>query len=721
MIASKDDDGKAVLVCATHNQLRLQRPPVTKIKAPTVTAPKSIMSEKMRLALEAPASPAHNTVKVSEATAAIDANAQRAAAERAALAAAAEATAGAVHAPREPAPVPVPPAVPAAAAAAAAAPPAAPAAVPAAKREITHSMAHLVDNLEGGDENTQLRTFWEISNIAKDSKGLHELANPQLGLLAMMAKIIREDSGESRSAAIGVLWNLSVALENRLTIIDPAIGLLGALTNVLHLIVHRTTDETECVHRTLGVLHNITLSAEAQQGVGAYLPIYDALAKALRSHDAIITDRAAGILWNLATCAANRSIMVDHSGLLVAVTQVLNAPVVSNASDEADNTDPGSKALIVIYYCTLATEARASMGAVDGLLAALLLHFKTGSAEARLKVIGVFAHLSSAAENKGPLADPNVGLLPELVLALKDTSSEAELRSKVCGCLWNLSVASSNRALLADSELGLVSVLVDLLNACTYSGGKAGASEGEEAQKEEIATRCCIIIQNLAGERTCHDNLLALPAGQTAGGLVGALVRTVLQSKGDARLKAFGALVNLSLTDAAQAVLGKDPLMFTALKSILQDPEVGEHRARACGVLQNLSINVENRLLIALESGLLDLLVSLLKDGPSGQKLVMSVLGLLLNLSVAVENKPLIGGAVGACDACIRLIDSGTDDEKVKAISLVWSLANNAENKASFSTNGTLVAALTNAAGQPGDIKVKAMGALNYLAPNVKV
>jgi len=320
----------------------------------------------------------------------------------------------------------------------------------------------------------KLRTFWEISNIAKDDKGLHDLADPKLGLLAMMAKIIREDAGESRSAAIGVLWNLSVAPENRITIIDPEIGLLAALTNVLHLIVHHSTDETECVHRTLGVLHNITLSSEAQEGVGAYLPIYDALTKALRSHDAITTDRAAGILWNLATCAGNRNTMVAHTGLMVAVSHVLNSPVVEDAADDADNTDPGAKALIVIYYCTLANEARAIVGAVDGMLAALLQHFKAGNAESRLKVMGVYAHLSSTAENKGPLADPSIGLLPELVLALKNPSSEAELRSKVCGCLWNLSVASSNRALLADVKLGLVSVLVDLLNACNYAGGKEG-------------------------------------------------------------------------------------------------------------------------------------------------------------------------------------------------------------------------------------------------------
>ena len=51
----------------------------------------------------------------------------------------------------------------------------------------------------------------------------------------------------------------------------------------------------------------------------------------------------------------------------------------------------------------------------------------------------------------------------------------------------------------------------------------------------------------------------------------------------------------------------------------------------------------------------------------------------------------------------------------------VWSLANNADNKARFSEDNTLIEALTAAAGLAGDIKVKAMGALNYLAPNVKV
>jgi len=640
MIQSKDDDGKAILVCATHNKIRLLRP--KPVKAPAVIAGTSIMSEKMRRALEAPVSPAHKTLKVSDAKATIDANGQKAKEAAAAAAAAREATAGKEHAVREKEPAPEPIPTPATAAPAAAAPPAAPAeeapAAPAAdephkRRESNHSMAHLVDNLEDGDENTQLRTFWEIANIAKDEQGLHELADPKLGLLAMMAKIIREDTGESRSAAIGVLWNLSVAPENRMTIIDPEIGLLAALTNVLHLISHYTVDETECVHRTLGVLHNITLSADAQEGVGAYLPIYDALTKALRSHDAITTDRAAGILWNLATCAANRSTMVAHNGLMVAVSHVLNAPVVTNAADETVNTDVGSKALIVIYYCTLAAEARAAMGSIEGMLSALLQHFKEGTGEARLKVMSVYAHLSSTAENKALLADTDLGLLPELVLALKDPASDSELRSKVCGCLWNLSVASANRTILADAELGLVSVLVDLLNACTYV---ADSKDNEmEAQKEEIATRCCIIIQNLAGERACHGSLLALPAGQSSGGLIGALVRTVLQSKGDARLKAFGAVVNLSLTDAAQVVLGNEPQMFTALKSILQDEAAGEHRARACGVLQNLSINIENRLLIALESGLLELLVTLLREWPSGQKLIMSVLGLLLNLSVA--------------------------------------------------------------------------------------
>jgi hypothetical protein len=52
---------------------------------------------------------------------------------------------------------------------------------------------------------------------------------------------------------------------------------------------------------------------------------------------------------------------------------------------------------------------------------------------------------------------------------------------------------------------------------------------------------------------------------------------------------------------------------------------------------------------------------------------------------------------------------------------IAWSLANNADNKTRFSEDSTLIVALTATAGLAGDIKVKAMGALNYLAPNVKV
>ena len=655
MIMIKDNDGKQLVVCNTHNQLRLKNRNAA--KTPTVSAPASIMTEAMKRALEAPVSPSSKTVKVSTAVAELDAKGGN---------------------------------------------------VPGVDKSgaPAHAMGYLVQNLKEGDENGQLRTFWEISNLTKDDKKLKELADPKLGLLAMMAKIIREDTGESRSAAIGVLWNLSVAPENRTQIVSAEVGLMAALIAVLH------SSDLEAKHRTLGVLHNTSLSAETQETVGSTASMYDALVYCMQQSDATTVDRAIGVMWNLATCASNRISMCVTSGLLAVLVQKLKS---TTASSEDEGMNVADKALVVIYYLSLAPENRPALGAAPGLAAALVETLRLGQPETRIKASGVFVNLSSAAENKTLLCESSLGLMVEMVRLLSASETSRELQSKICGCLWNLSVAGSNRMLMAAPELGMVRVLVTLLNACDY----ARSEDEEKTAAEEVAAKCCVIAQNLAGEKGCHDSLLALPGGG-GGGLLRALVRTVMQAKPEARSRAFGALANLSLTENAQVLFGKEPHMFTVLTSMLQDTTAGENRSRACGVLQNLSVNVDNRVLIVQEKGLLDLLVQLL-GGTSGDKLLISGLNLLFNLSLAAENKVHIGSTAGVMPALLSLLERGTDDEKLKSIGLIYSLVSHADNKAKFSGDNVLIATLTAAAGKGGDIRTKAVAALSHLAPGLKL
>jgi hypothetical protein len=320
-----------------------------------------------------------------------------------------------------------------------------------------------------------------------------------------------------------------------------------------------------------------------------------------------------------------------------------------------------------------------------------------------VKVCGIFVNLSSASENKADMGAPAVGLLAKLVGLLADASSPVDLKSKICGCLWNLSVFAGNRSTMAEPELGLVVTIVHIL----------GVPELEEMR--EVILKCCVIVQNLAGAKEAHPGLLSVEGG----GLARSLLKQMLVGSADARMKAFGAIVNLSLTQASQTVLGASEGCFRAMKLMLADESMGDNRARACGVLHNLSVNADFRILIAREPGLLDLLMRLVTEGGPLRK---NALGLTLNLCTAAENKPLVGEAKGLVDAAIACMSpSSPAEDQARGASLIWSLCSDAIVKQNLTADNNLIVALTSAAGRGGDVGQKAMGALSNLAPKVKV
>jgi hypothetical protein len=557
---------------------------------------------------------------------------------------------------------------------------------------------YLVDNLANGNETDQLRTFWEISNLTKDEKSLNELTEPNLGLLATLAKIISKDSTSSndcKAAACGVLWNLSVSHENRIHMIDPSISLITSMTHCL-LGGHQDT-----MGRCLGCLHNLSLSEEAQPIMGSNAALVDSLTTLLGADtDASLTDRAAGVFWNMSTCEANRGIMVAHTTLPSALINLLN-----------DDDDSSPKALICIYYLTILASNRPILGAIPSLYTGLM-HIMKSSSEILSKVIPILVNLSSANENKAIMGNPSLGLLPvlvDLVLKNDDSQPDINIKGKICGCMWNLSVYPGNRATMANPSLKLLDTIIEIIANST----SPSSSEEEKDIMTDVVIKCCVVIQNIAGAKECHEPLLTAANGK----LPSSLIRIILFGKDTVKPKAFGAIVNMSLTEQSQTALGKSDGAFKALKGILADETSPENRTRACGVLQNLSVNAEFRLLIAQESGMLDLLINLIQTGAPLRK---NALGLILNLSTVPENKALIYKTTNFSSAVIECMKASSDeDEQVRGASLIWSLCAHQDAREKLKEMNDMIVALTTAAGRGGDVSVKALGALSNLAPSI--
>jgi len=370
--------------------------------------------------------------------------------------------------------------------------------------------------------------------------------------------------------------------------------------------------------------------------------------------------------------------------------------------DRTDASDVPSKALIVVYCLTLAAENRPLLGAAPGLYSALLFAM-TVDDEFVGKVCGVFVNLSSANENKTNMGAPATGILAKLVSLLASVDSAIDLKSKICGCLWNLSAFAGNRPAMADAALGLVQAIVSIL----------GAVETDEMK--EVITKCCVIVQNLAGAQEAHPGLLSA----ADSGLSRTLFKQMLVGSADARLKAFGAVVNLSGAKDSQLALGNTEGCFRAVKLMLADETAGENRKRACVLLHNFTVHLDFRPLLACEPGLLDLLVSLTATAGPLRKIS---LGMINNLCIHFDNKKLIGETKGLGAAAIACMSpAGPVEDQSRGAALIWSLCSDESVKSNFAADSNLIVALTAAAGRGGDVAEKAMGALSHLAPKVKV
>lgn len=548
----------------------------------------------------------------------------------------------------------------------------------------TTSLAQIVESLKQSSGDARLANFANLVVMSGSGENKMAMAAKDLGLVDLMVSIIKEDTGEARMAAAGVLWNLSVAAENRQTLCQSP-DLIPALVRVLG------EDKGESRLRAFGVLHNLSLSPENQELMGtSELGLLPALLSILHESNVDSIDKACNVLWNLSVCEKNRPSMASTD-----LVSVLSSLIV-------DSEPVRAKAFIVLYYLTLSGENRVLMGSAPGLLAALAFMLQGDKGDMRVKSCGMLVNLTSANENKPLIAAPSTGLLPLIIKAVAE--EPGDLRTKACSVLWNLSVSPENRTVLTAPELGLLPALVSILTTDT----------------SDSRVKASVVVQNLAG---AADN--QTPMVDPSLGLVSALAKVILEDQTDAKAKALGAVLNLCISTPApenQFAIATAPGLVAALAFVIRE-DAGDPRSRACGVLQNLAVTEANRVpILSPELNTLDLLQVVGNVIKSDKDSAVNCMGLLLNLSVAPENKLTMAESFTMLDAVVGLIKDGEGEAKLRAVNLVCSLMVAEPNRLLLRdfNGGAIVVVLSEAAKTQTDAtQAKALSALSMLAPGL--
>ena len=642
-------EGKKVLVCDAHNKARMLPGGLDGFKKLEDSTPEmSMISPAMARAAEAAKQQKSPPAPPAPAAAAAAADSDATPAEAAAS-------------PTKAAAPPVPPAAP--------------------------TLSELVASLKESKGEARLGTFTDLVVMSGSGENKVTMASRELGLVDTLVTIVKEDEGEARMAATGVLWNLSVAAENR-SLLCNSPGLLSTLVIVLN------TDRSESRMRAFGVLHNLSLAPDNQETMAAAeFNLVPVLLGILHEDSTDSIDKACNVLWNLSVAEKNRPLMAS-----VDIVSRLASLIIENESVR-------SKAFIVLYYLTLAPENRVLMGAAEGLLSSLSFMLLEDKADLRVKACGMLVNLSSANENKPLIAAPTTDILPLLVKAI--SGEPGDLRTKACSVLWNLSVSTANRSILTAPEVGLLPAIVDILNN----------------DSSDSRVKACVVVQNLAG---AEENQTCMAAREL--GLVSALAKVIIEDKGEAKPKALGAILNLCISSPVpdnQYIIATSPGLVSALTMVMRD-DPGDPRSRACGVLQNLAVTETVREpILSEELNQLDLLAvtaNLMKTDTEAS--AVNCLGLLLNLSVAIENKVSMAASFEVVDTLVYLIKECEGEIRNRSVNLVCSLlAHEANTQLLKDFNaGALVVVLHEVAKVMGDpVQPKAIMALGRLAPGLSL
>jgi hypothetical protein len=371
------------------------------------------------------------------------------------------------------------------------------------------------------------------------------MVSPELGLLALLMRVVREDKGDARVKALFVLQNLSNRPENMVSMVSPELGLLALLMGVVR------EDKGDARVKALIVFQSLSCAPENKVSmVSPELGLLALLMEVVREDKKDARVKALIVFQNLSIRPENMVSMASPElGLLPLLMEVVRE----------DKKDARVKALIVFQNLSCAPENKVSMVSPElGLLALLMRVVREDKGDARVKALFVFQNLSIRPENMASMASPELGLLPLLMRVVREDKGDARMR--VLGIFWNLSLLRSCIPRLLECNC-LKAVLVVLGKSIV--GGDASS---------ELLDKCLTVLMVIGRDAIAGETLKRLGAVD--------LIAPLVNDTGIQGLKAAFVIAFMTGKDEAmsnkKSLLEANPNMADLLSSVLSNSMQGK-------------------------------------------------------------------------------------------------------------------------------------------------
>lgn len=289
-------------------------------------------------------------------------------------------------------------------------------------RSALGTIAPVLINIISSGTDQRIPYLKVLLNLSSDTRLGTSFGSPELGLLPVIANVIVQDKGESRSLAARLLTNISSIDKNRKTIASQDSGLVPAIGAIL------MEDVSDSRLSLLKVILNVSIDTSTGTSL-AHGNVIGSLVHVIRTDENECRRLALKCLVNISSTQENRLSMASFS------------------------TGDGDLKL----------------------LSALSSVISQSNADAKLSSLKVLLNLSSEITNGKTLASKDSGVLNALTSCLLQVApGEDEIRRAALMVCYNLSATQDNLAYMASAEVGLHNVLLNIVQDTSIADGQAG-------------------------------------------------------------------------------------------------------------------------------------------------------------------------------------------------------------------------------------------------------
>lgn len=455
-----------------------------------------------------------------------------------------------------------------------------------------------------------------------------QMASPQMGVLALLVKLLKSDYEEAKSNATFIVWNLAVNSENQRSMLeDESLGLLKTLVDIIES--PKSTEKMRS--NACGAVLNFTICAENETlMVEPRFNLILALARVLEKDTGKARDYATSALSNLSFTSDNKRALTDEKYNLV-----------SSLSKTMRETIGETRSQACQCICRLSTSVsnRPIMTSIEyeyNLLQAIVfvLRAEEQPCEIRDHLCLTLSYLSDCLHNKPIMTMPKLGILP-LLSEISETDN-GNARTYALITLKNLSDDPNNQSLMtggtnrlthntASNPVENSNMLPALITALSDSNDKS----------REVA---CVALANFASE---EEN--KIPMADPELGLIQVLVQIL---NDDWTTMALGVSACSVLWGLADAVPNRITMMAPSLNLVpalvhvlSREQNTAEYKAQVCGICRSLAVVTENKPILGdLKCGLIEQLIKRLYE-PDEFSLREYACAAISNLVVCLENK----------------------------------------------------------------------------------